>query len=297
MTASKIICRYHEECREHGVKPLKERTCFRLLEVCSASKQKSLQGLDNACTTGEEAFETIASIGENLALHGAGATWTRETLRSLSAGKNYLKTVYKSHLGPDELCADHCTVFALSDPIKEKFSGECYHDHNQACPECKGIVDALTAIEDTLRNGDLDLTEKQKERERWDLDNSVSSIDAWKTHLLRTFQQDQARQNTLDRLDDQTIMVINDWAMKLHPMRFRETQSQLVAKRGITCSWHFSAVVHKSNHPDRPVVSASEHTIHTYVVAIDSCKQDWFSVSCILAEVLSVPNSRINQYV
>ena len=42
MTASKIIYLYHEECREHDVEPLKERTCFRLLEVCSASKQKSL---------------------------------------------------------------------------------------------------------------------------------------------------------------------------------------------------------------------------------------------------------------
>jgi len=28
MTVSKIIYLYHEECREHGVKPLKERTCF-----------------------------------------------------------------------------------------------------------------------------------------------------------------------------------------------------------------------------------------------------------------------------
>ena len=79
-------------------------------------------------------------------------------------------------------------------------------------------------------------------------------------------------------------MVINDWAMKLHPMRFRETQSQCFTKRRI--SWHFSAVVHKSNHPDCPALSATEHTVHTYVVAIDSCKQDWFSVSCILEEVL-----------
>ena len=141
-------------------------------------------------------------------------------------------------------------MFALSDPVEEKFSGECCHDHNQACPECKGIVDVLKAIEDTLRNGDLDLSEKQKERARWDLHHSVSSIDAWKTHLLRTFQQDQARQDTLDQLDDQTIVVINDWAMKLLPMCFRETQSQWFGKCGI--SWHFSAVVHKSNHPDSP---------------------------------------------
>ena len=168
--------------------------------------------------------------------------------------------------------------------LKRNFFGECCHDHNQACPECKGIVNVLKAIEDTLRNGDLDLSEKQKERARWDLDHSVFSIDAWKAHLLRTFQQDQARQDTIDRLDDQTIMVINDWAMKVLPMRFRETQSQWFAKIGI--SWHFSAVVHKSNHPDCPVVSASEHTIHTYVVAIDICKKDWLSVSCILEEVL-----------
>ena len=99
MTASKIIYLCHEECREHGVEPLKERTCFRLLEVCSASKQTSLQGLDNTSKTVEEAFET--TVGR----HDAGAIWTRDTLRSLSAGKNYLKIVYKSHLGLEEPCA------------------------------------------------------------------------------------------------------------------------------------------------------------------------------------------------
>ena len=83
MTASKIIYLYHEECLEHGVEPLRERTCFHLLEVCSASKQKSLQGLDNMSTTGEMAFETIASIVENLGRRGVGPTWTRDTQRPL----------------------------------------------------------------------------------------------------------------------------------------------------------------------------------------------------------------------
>ena len=66
MTAKKIIYLYREECCEDGVKPLREHACFRLLEVCSALKQKSLQGFDNMSTTGEEAFETIASIVGNL---------------------------------------------------------------------------------------------------------------------------------------------------------------------------------------------------------------------------------------
>ncbi|XP_074632721.1 uncharacterized protein LOC141891635 [Acropora palmata] len=71
-------------------------------------------------------------------------------------------------------------------------------------------------------------------------------------------------------------------------MRFRETQSQWFGKRGI--SWHFSAVIHLANHPDCQCTTASMNgfKIHTYIVVLDSCKQDWFAVSCILEEVLSV---------
>ena len=73
---------------------------------CVKTNVRSLQQLDNMSTTGEEAFNTVASIVENLARQGAGAIWTRDTLRSLSAGNNYLKSVYKSHLGPEERCVD-----------------------------------------------------------------------------------------------------------------------------------------------------------------------------------------------
>ena len=72
--------------------------------------------------------------------------------------------------------------------------------------------------------------------------------------------------------------------MKLLLMRFRETQSQRFAKHGL--SWHFSAVIHQSGHPDCQAEGNNEYTIHTYVAAPDNCKQDWFSVSCIVEEVL-----------
>ncbi|KAL9978800.1 hypothetical protein ACROYT_G016364 [Oculina patagonica] len=72
--------------------------------------------------------------------------------------------------------------------------------------------------------------------------------------------------------------------MKLLPMKFRETQSQWFAKRGL--SWHFSAVIHNSGHPDCQAEGNGEHVIHTYVAAFDDCKQDWFSVACIIEEVL-----------
>ena len=47
MMAAKIVHLYQEECKSENKDPLKERTCFRIIGVCSASKQKSLQGLDN----------------------------------------------------------------------------------------------------------------------------------------------------------------------------------------------------------------------------------------------------------
>ncbi|XP_068719659.1 uncharacterized protein [Montipora capricornis] len=72
--------------------------------------------------------------------------------------------------------------------------------------------------------------------------------------------------------------------MKLLPMKYRETQSEFFGKRGM--NWHFSAVVHSSDHPDcKP--TECEYQIHAYIAVFDSCKQDWFSVSCILEEVLS----------
>jgi hypothetical protein len=68
-------------------------------------------------------------------------------------------------------------------------------------------------------------------------------------------------------------------------MKFRETQSQWFAKRGL--SWHFSAIIHLADHPDCNATDENaEYHIHTYIVVFDSCKQDWFSVSCIVEEVL-----------
>ena len=136
-----------------------------------------------------------------------------------------------------------------------------------------------------MENKDTSLTEEQRERARWEWEHAVTEIEAWISHLLRTFHQNIARQDALNALNSETILVINDWAMKLLPMKYRETQSEWFGKRGM--NWHFSAVVHSSDHPDcKP--SQCEYQIHSFIAVFDSCKQDWFSVSCILEEVLSI---------
>ena len=129
MTTTKIVHLYQEGCKNEGKVPLKERTCFRIMDVCIASKQKSLQGLDNTSTAGVEAFQTLETLVDNLARNGAGVAWGREIEGGLTAGRQYLKGEYKSHLGPNEDCADHGTVFALSHPGKEEFASVCDHRH------------------------------------------------------------------------------------------------------------------------------------------------------------------------
>ena len=251
--------------------------------MCAASKQKFLQGLNNTSTEGVKAFESLESLVDNLAKHGAEAAWVQETVQKLKAGKQYLKGEYKCHLGSNEMCANHCTVYSLPDPEKE-FSEACKQEHNLTCLDCKNIRDVLGEIRRKIEDKDLDLTQEQKDKIAWDLDYTISDIESWKAHLVRSYQQDLARQDSLRHLDDNTILMIDDWVMKLVPMRFRETQSQWFGKHGL--SWHFAAVIHLSDHPDCKPVDSNEYHIHIFIVVFDSCEQDWFSVCCIVEEVL-----------
>ncbi|CAF4238345.1 unnamed protein product, partial [Adineta steineri] len=63
----------------------------------------------------------------------------------------------------------------------------------------------------------------------------------WKTHLLRTVHQDQARINILDNLDHETVTIHVDWTMKWLPTNYRESAKDHFTKTGL--SWHIAYVV------------------------------------------------------
>jgi len=56
-------------------------------------------------------------------------------------------------------------------------------------------------------------------------DQSKQNILAWKAHLLRSINQDDARLDVLDSLDDSSVLLIEDWAMKFLPRKYRESQT------------------------------------------------------------------------
>jgi hypothetical protein len=78
----------------------------------------------------------------------------------------------------------------------------------------------------------------------YEIDQAVQHIEAWKAHLLRSINQDTAKQDVLKKLDDNAALLVSDWAMKYVPCKYRESQRDWFGKRGI--SWHLSVAIKKS---------------------------------------------------
>ena len=92
---------------------------------------------------------------------------------------------------------------------------------------------------------------------------------------MRSINQDQARTDVLDLLDDETVLIVNDWAMKFLPRKYRESQTDWFGKRGI--SWHISVIYRRLKG-----VLQWQGLIHI----IQSCSQGSPSVICIMQDVL-----------
>ena len=84
---SRIISQYLAYCEEQEFEPATERSLYRMIEVCSASMQKSLQGLDNTTSEGADAFDQITSMLEKFVNQGIDVTPLQTELKD---GKRYL---------------------------------------------------------------------------------------------------------------------------------------------------------------------------------------------------------------
>ena len=276
MVPSRIIKQYISYCQETEFKPASERTLYRIIDVCTASKQKSLQGLDYFLTEGAQAFESLEHVIIVLEESGASSIWGKEAKTTLKEAKRYLKTDFKSHVGPEERCVDHCTAFSLSDPHNNIFAQHCDHTHDMSCPSCSQLDEVSSNVMSMINSPKLILTDEQQSQVTFDVTHAVEAIANWKAHVLRSVNQEQAKEETLGALNDQSVLVIMDWAMKYLPQRYREQMSDFYGKRGK--SWHVACVVFKTGE--------NEFSVETIVHIFDSCIQDWFSVASIVKHVL-----------
>ena len=235
--------------------------------------QKSLQGLDNLTAEGAEAFEHLQATVKALVELGAEQKWGQTVQQALKDAKRYLKTDFKTHVGRQEHCKDHCIVYALSDPGNPEFSGECYHDHSASCERCDALLGVFDEISRKL--GEVDMTSDQRARMKFEYEKSERSVRERKAHLLRSIAQEESKHDVLRQLDDNTCLIIMDWAMKYLPQRYREQMSEFFGKRGR--SWHVSAVITRKE---------ERYEVECFVHLLNSCTQNSFSVVSIIEHVL-----------
>lgn len=101
-------------------------------------------------------------------------------------------------------------------------------------------------------------------------------IVSWKAHLLRSVNQEEARLDIMNALDDTSVLLVQDWAMKFLPRKFRESQTDWFAKRGI--SWHLTVAIRRGND--------NKLQMMTFVNVFRSCSQDSCTVLSVMSDVV-----------
>lgn len=181
-------------------------------------------------------------------------------------------SLFQLHVADKSSVPDHCRFHALSD-ADENFSRECDHTHDESCSPCEELKVTMTSIKASI---DItQLSDDERDNLTYVYKQAALAIDAWKAHQLRATQQDKARTDLIDQLDESTALITLDWAMKFLPQKYRETQADWFAKRGI--SWHISVVVRK-------VEGVLQHLVFVHIA--QNCSQETDDVLMIVEHLL-----------
>ncbi|XP_066030522.1 uncharacterized protein [Pocillopora verrucosa] len=136
------------------------------------------------------------------------------------------------------------------------------------------------AVEDVRRKkgNKKSKTNKEKEEElEHDLQSAIPKLEEWKSHIVRPVHQDAAKTAAVDALSQSSVLLIMDWAMKLLPIGYRETQRNWFGKKGK--SWHITVAINKAD--------SEEIETRTYIHIFDECTQNWFAVASIIEHTLT----------
>ncbi|CAF1119387.1 unnamed protein product [Didymodactylos carnosus] len=203
----------------------------------------------------------------------------RSILDNIKRARMYLKSDYRVHVSKSSTVADHCANFALSCPKDKDYQQKCDHNHDDICDECQNLSTTLERIENEIKSNIEN--EEFLDRTLAKLNISREAITAFKSHLLRSVNQDLSRQELLENLDDDSIYIFMDFAMKWLSELFMESQESFFGKRGL------------NDDSDNSSESEEEHNFSTkiysnkvFVHVMEHCTQDSEVVTAILHDVL-----------
>ena len=146
----------------------------------------------------------------------------------------FFKRLLQVHVSQSSTVADHCRSYALSDPKEPSFQAACDHDHSDVCERCATLVSTLNDIEEGLVAQSENMASNVKEELVFRVRNAKTAILAWKSHLLSSVNQDCARVQLLEAIDESSVLIFQDWAMKYRSIeKVRPTGSVNVGSHGI----------------------------------------------------------------
>ena len=128
-------------------------------------------------------------------------------------------------------------------------------------------------VESALENAEI--SNDEKDEMNYVVSVAKKRIEAWKAHLLRLINQDEARLDVLRNLDAYSVLLVLDWAMKYLPRKYRESQTDWFGKRGI--SWHITTATR---------IVEGQPEMLSFVHVFQSCNQDSVTVLAIVDDVL-----------
>ena len=155
------------------------------------------------------------------------------------------------------------------------FQATCDHDHIDVCERCATLASTLNDIEEGLVAQSQNMTSNTKEELVFRVKNAKTAILAWKSHLLRSVNQDSARVQLLEAIDESSVLVVQDWAVKYLPRKYRESQTDWFGKRGIP--WHLTFATRREG---------GELQMLTFAHIFKSCSQDSGAVLAVMADVI-----------
>lgn len=195
-----------------------------------------------------------------------------------------MKTGYRVHCKPETATyPDHCRSFALSDEQDTDFQESCTHEHSKTCDDCWNLRNVLDEVKNQISGSSWNpYSNEQRDDLMYDFMQARTDILQWKAHILRSVNQEAAKQDQLGMIPNNATyaLIVMDWAMKFLQLKYREKQSDSYGNKGL--SWHISTVI--SSDPDKAGSLELQSFAHLFV----TCRQDWFAVSSMIENTLEM---------
>ena len=110
-----------------------------------------------------------------------------------------------------------------------------------SCSNYESLKSVVGEVKDAIPEYTSQLGKDQANDLQYEATSAASKIFEWKALVLRAQNQDQIKHQILNSLKEDEAFIVDDWAMKVTAVKFREKQAEWFAKRGI--NWHVSSVI------------------------------------------------------